>query len=132
MTLGWDDSGSPFVRSAFRECSTNILELPQVVQWFVSHHKGRSPSPKVEYVPVGFGGSDPRSGLQQSEIITPSGDKLARMDTCEADDGMEMLFQCNNDSPNTNRGPINEALQLGGRQADSDASNSSAVPHVIP
>lgn len=47
MTLGWDGTGSPFASGEYRECSTKILELPQVVRWFVSHHKGSSPSPKV-------------------------------------------------------------------------------------
>ena len=47
MTLGWDHTGSPFGSSEFRECSMKILELPQVVRWFVSHHRSSSPSPKV-------------------------------------------------------------------------------------
>ena len=49
VTLGWDKTGSPFVstNSEYRECSTKILELPQVVRWFVSHHMRSSPSPKV-------------------------------------------------------------------------------------
>lgn len=47
VTLGWDYTGSPFSVREFRECSTKVLELPQVVRWFVSHHHGRSPSPKA-------------------------------------------------------------------------------------
>lgn len=47
VTFGWDPTGSPFAYPHFRECSTKVLELPQVVRWFVSHHSGSSPDPKV-------------------------------------------------------------------------------------
>ena len=48
MTLGWDARGSPF--HSFRKCSQKVLELPEVVRWFVSHSQGDLLSPKVRKV----------------------------------------------------------------------------------
>ena len=48
MTLGWDASGSPFNR--YKECSLKVLELPEVMRWFVSHSRGDLLSPKVRKV----------------------------------------------------------------------------------
>lgn len=39
MTAGWDAAGSPLDMPEHRSCSTALLELPQVVQWFVSHER---------------------------------------------------------------------------------------------
>lgn len=47
MTTGWDDSGSPFAEHRWSGCATKIIELPRVVRWFVSHHQGPDPGPKV-------------------------------------------------------------------------------------
>lgn len=47
MTVGWDDDGSPFCKSRWHQCALDILGLPQVVRWFVSHHARGDPGPKV-------------------------------------------------------------------------------------
>lgn len=43
MTVGWDMGGSPLSRTDTVQCALDILELPQVVRWFVSHHTGHYP-----------------------------------------------------------------------------------------
>lgn len=45
MTLGWDSGGSPLRTQAYGDCSNALLELPQIVQWFVSHEKGNYARP---------------------------------------------------------------------------------------
>lgn len=46
ITLGWDGNGSPFYHHRWK-CSLDVLELPQVLLWIVSHGEGYPPSPKV-------------------------------------------------------------------------------------
>lgn len=45
MTAGWDAAGSPLHMREYRNCSTAILELPQVVKWFVSHERRNNTRP---------------------------------------------------------------------------------------
>lgn len=74
MTTGWDNSGSPFAEHRWSGCATKIIELPRVVRWFVSHHHGADPGPKVRATNVAIGCFlGPERGAGRARFTCPSG-----------------------------------------------------------